>query len=294
MFVNGYSMLDDSRGRTGSGLSNLWDGKDLKRSRSLEGSMVLIGRRVSMHLMIQPIFKDKLLGDYVLQGQGLTSRILPSAPSSLVGTRMYRPIKKQEEAALERYTKRVLKMLHEPQIRDGKNGGELAPRAITLSLAAKKKWSEFYNECERETLRGGRFESISGFANKLAEQALRTSAILQLAENLAAKEVSADVFDRAVMLMRYHASEALRLFEGQAVPAEIQRAEVLLDWLHEKGKTTVWTGDICQNGPNSIRQVRLIREALAILTEHHWAFKIEGGAKIDGKHHREAWEIVMP
>jgi hypothetical protein len=31
---------------------------------------------------------------------------------------------------------------------------------------------------------------------------------------------------------------------------------------------------------------------MKILEDHHWAVPISEGAKIDGKRHREAWEVA--
>ena len=53
-FVGGHGMADDAKLRTASGLSALWDGEPIKRIRAMDGCTVLPGRRVAMHLMVQP------------------------------------------------------------------------------------------------------------------------------------------------------------------------------------------------------------------------------------------------
>src|SRR5262245_9258972 len=72
-------------------LSNLWDGDPVRRLRAADGSMFLPGRRLAMHLAVQPEIADIMLADPDLKAQGLLSRILMTYPDSLMGTRMQRP-----------------------------------------------------------------------------------------------------------------------------------------------------------------------------------------------------------
>jgi hypothetical protein len=293
-FIGGYGMSDESRLRTGSGLSDLWDGKPIKRVRGGDGVTVLKGRRLSLHIMVQPGIADGLLSDPTLQQQGLMSRLLVSEPPSLAGTRMQRTPKQTTEPSLKRYNDRLLKLLRQPQQRVGVNNPELRPRLIALSRDARNAWAAFADECERELAAGQKFEPIRGFANKLAEHALRISAVLEMVENPVATEISASTFCRAKTLARYYVGEALRIFEQGASSIEIQRAEKVLRWLHEKGKTVIGLKEIYQYGPPSIREARLAREAMRILEQHGWVTSIEGGAKIDRMHNREAWEVAPP
>jgi hypothetical protein len=243
-----------------------------------------------LHLMVQPGIADMLLADPTLQSQGLLSRFLVSAPPSMVGTRMQKPIKATTAPALKKYQDAILKLLRKPQRRVE---GKLDPRPISLSPEAVKKWVMFADECERDLGPGQRLEPVLAFANKLSEQALRMAGVLELVENPNATEVSLDSFERAVTLARYYAGEALRLFNQGLVPAKMQHAVLLLGWLHkQRGKPQICMGDILQNGPFSLREVALARPAMQLLADYHWVIPIQGGATIDRKRHREAWEIV--
>lgn len=294
-FIGGYGMSDETRLRTGAGLSSFWDGTPVKRVRGGDGVSILRGRRLSMHIMVQPGIAEGLLADPTLQQQGLPSRLLVTAPMSLAGTRMQKALKKTTEPALKKYNTGLLKLLRMKQRRSGLTDPELDPRQIQLSAAARKLWAAFADECESELAAGQRLEPVRAFANKLAEHALRLSAVLELVDNPAATEISTATFERAMTLARYYAGEALRLFEQGAASIEIQRAEKVLVWLHEKwGKPTVGLAHIYQLGPNSVREAAIAREAMAILERHYWIVPLAGGAKIDGIRHREAWEIVRP
>src|SRR3546814_7716352 len=78
-------MSDESRLRTGAGLSSFWDGTPVKRVRGGDGVSILKGRRLSLHVMVQPGIAEGLLADPMLQQQGLPSRLLVAAPASIAG-----------------------------------------------------------------------------------------------------------------------------------------------------------------------------------------------------------------
>jgi Protein of unknown function (DUF3987) len=73
-------MSDDNKLRTAAGLSELWDGEPIKRVRAGDGTLVLPGRRVAMHLMAQPDVAAIMLSDRMLLSQGFLSRCLVTAP----------------------------------------------------------------------------------------------------------------------------------------------------------------------------------------------------------------------
>ncbi len=113
-FSGGHGMSDDARLRTAAMLSELWDGKPVKRVRALDGITILPGRRLSMHLMIQPDAAAGFLGNGTLRDQGLLSRVLAAAPPSLAGTRLHREADPADEAAIRAYGARILSLLEAP------------------------------------------------------------------------------------------------------------------------------------------------------------------------------------
>lgn len=114
-FIGGYGMTDEAKLRTGAGLSSLWDGAPVKRVRGGDGVTILRGRRLSLHIMVQPGVAEGILADPTLLDQGLPSRLLVTAPASLVGTRMQKLPKPTTEAALKKYLNTLLKLLRKPQ-----------------------------------------------------------------------------------------------------------------------------------------------------------------------------------
>ena len=114
-------MSDESKLRTAAGLSELWDGEPIKRVRAGDGTLVLPGRRVAMHLMAQPDVAAIMLSDRMLLSQGLLSRCLITAPESISGTRVWREPSTSADAAIKRYGARLLQLLERPlPLEDGK------------------------------------------------------------------------------------------------------------------------------------------------------------------------------
>ena len=89
-FVGGHGMADNAKLRTAAGLSSLWDGDAIKRIRASDGITVLPGRRVAMHLMVQPDIAAIWFSDRLLLDQGLMSRVLVTAPDAASGTRLWK------------------------------------------------------------------------------------------------------------------------------------------------------------------------------------------------------------
>jgi hypothetical protein len=88
-FFGGHAMNRDNQIKTIAGLSSLWDGKEISRMRSGEGSVVLYGRRLALHLMIQEVILERLMSNRMAEYQGFLPRCLISYPLSTAGNRPY-------------------------------------------------------------------------------------------------------------------------------------------------------------------------------------------------------------
>jgi hypothetical protein len=109
-------------------------GKPIKRVRAGDGISILPGRRLSLHVMVQPDAAVGFLADRTLRDQGLLSRVLVSAPASIAGSRLYREADPQDEAAIRSYGARLLSILEAPaKMSEGKRN-ELEPRALEMAL----------------------------------------------------------------------------------------------------------------------------------------------------------------
>jgi hypothetical protein len=290
--ITGYGMRDERKLTTAGGLSLLWDGETLKRNRIGDGNYALPGKRLSLHLMVQPEVAMRLLSDPELKDQGLISRILVAFPASLAGTRMRRNANPQNLAVIDIFKDEITsRFMRKMTMVEGRRN-ELKPRKLRLSPEADIIWSSFSDEIEKEIGPGGKYEQIKAFAGKLAEQAARMAGIITLMEDFDATEISAMTMQNGGRLARYYAGEALRLFNSSLIEPDLWEAEKLRQWLLERDGELICLPDIYQFGPSSIRAKKIAKTLAIILVDHGWLIPIPEGALIDGSHRREVWRIV--
>jgi hypothetical protein len=291
-FIGGHGMADDAKLRTAAGLSTLWDGEPIKRVRALDGVSVLPGRRVAMHLMLQPDVAAIWFGDRLLVEQGFMSRVLLTAPESASGNRLWKEPSPNGDGAIKRYCRHLLEILERPLPLAEGTRNELAPRTIVLSSEARGLWIGFYNHVEQRLGTGGELEPVRGFANKLPEHAARIAEVLTLVRDFEAGEVGRKEMEAAIVIVQHYAAEAMRLFGASRVSGELREAQQLLAWLK-----TAWSGpvvslpDIYQRGPNSIRDNARARRAVTILADHGHLASAPAG-EVQGTYRREVWRIM--
>ena len=110
-FVGGHGMTDESKLRTAAALSELWDGVPPKRIRAGDGVSILPGRRLALHMLVQPEASAVFLSDRALKDQGLLSRVLSAAPESIAGTRFYNQPQASDDAAIRDFERVIFNML---------------------------------------------------------------------------------------------------------------------------------------------------------------------------------------
>lgn len=289
--VGGYGMSADNQLKTAAGLSGLWDGKAIDRVRGMDGASKIYGRRVSMHLMMQPNVAGLLLGNDLLAGQGLLARCLTVFPESTAGTRFYNPVDMSQHAAIRRYSGRMLDILEMPLPLAEGTRNELAPPHLCLAANAKALWVKFHDFLESHLGDGGNYAPIRAFASKAAEHAARLAGVLTLVDNIHAREIPLDKMAAGIELAKHYLSEALRLNLAAVADPDLELAERLLRWLQEQGRSHVWLAHIYQCGPSAIRDAKTAKRIVRILEEHHWLEDIDGGLKIDGQFRRDVWRV---
>jgi hypothetical protein len=293
-FLGGHAMSEEARIRTAAGLCNIWDGKALTRIRASEEPLRLPGRRVSLHLMVQPAIAANLLEDAAMVDQGFVSRFLVSCPESRIG---YRPWKEPDPASiaiLDAYNQTIIDLLALTPELDFDEPNALTPRGIGLSAPARIAFIKFYEDIEKQVRPGGQYAAIASFANKSAEHAIRLSAVQAWIENPDASEISAEIFERGLELMRYYLAETLRLTSTTPATNKLALAELALNWLHTKKQTAteISLTEFCRFGPASIREKAVATGVIQVLEEHDWLTRIPGGSKINGTWYRDAWTIT--
>ena len=76
----------DNRTKSAASFSKLWDNGRFDRVRAGDGAAKYHGRRLALHLMVQPIIAESVLSDDVLTGQGFLARCLLAWPASTIDT----------------------------------------------------------------------------------------------------------------------------------------------------------------------------------------------------------------
>lgn len=290
-FIGGFGMSPDHKLKTAAGISSIWDGDPIKRVRAGEGSSVLAGRRLSMHLMAQPEVASQMLADDLLMGQGLLSRILVVAPPSAAGTRFFSDPPNAAREALQRYRDDMASMIGAPLPLKAGTRNELSPRALRMTADAARVWIGFHDHIEEHLHDGAAYAPAAGFANKAAEHAARLAAQQILWIDSQAVEITAAAMARAVMLAQHYLGECLRLRSMASTDSHLRLAQRVLDWLQTRWPEPAFHAAALYNDC-PIREVRDRRTALRViktLEEHGWIRKTPERIRIGGRVRNEAW-----
>ncbi len=251
--LGGHSLREERRSAGLAWLLKAWGGETLDALTRGDGLSVLLGRRVALHAMVQPILLRQLLSDPLAQGQGLLARCLIAEPASLAGGRLFREGRPADASELTSFHARMRALLHRrPQTVGDGDGCELQPRVLPLAPAATALWIEFYNEVERQQAVGGGLERARPFASKAAEHAARIAGILELFDDPDAGAVAEDSMDCALSVAAFYLAEHVRL-TGASTEA---RHLGLLQGLVAAIGSRMLHRDILQKAPRSIRSLK--------------------------------------
>jgi hypothetical protein len=290
-FLGGHAMNADNRMKSAAGLSKLWDSGEFDRIRAGDGAHKHFGRRLSTHLMIQPVIAESVLSDDLLTGQGILARALLAWPTSTIGNRPYVATDLSDDGDLARYRHRVSALLElEPRMRAGTRN-ELDPRALSLTPEAKRVWISVHDAIEADQRDGGDYAGVRAWASKAPAQTLRIAGVLTLVEDPEAGVIQAPAIDQAAALVQYHLREAARIVGTASVPREIRHAEALLAWCHRERRIQLHSRAALQYGPSCIRSAPTFDAAVHALERTGWAARLEGPVHLDGAIRRRAWAI---
>ncbi len=290
-FLGGHAMSRDNRTKSAAGLSKLWDSGEFSRVRSGDGAAKFYGRRLALHLMVQPVLAESLLSDDLFTRQGFLARCLLAWPTSTIGVRVYAEADLSTDADMARYWTRMNDLLRrDPSLRHGTRN-ELEPRCLSLAPNAKALWIEVQNAIEADMGLRGDFASVCAWASKGGAQVLRIAGVLTLVNDADAGVIHLDMIEQAARLTLWHLHEAARIVGTAAVPVEVKHAEALLVWCKEHRIERLHSGAALNRGPNCIRTRQTFDAAITELERSGYAEPIEGGAVLDGKHRRRVWQI---
>lgn len=283
-FLGGYAMSAEKRLGTLTTLSRLWDRGEFDRVRIGDGSGSYYGRRLTLHLMVQPAVASSLLADPLAREQGFLARCLVSFPQSTAGQRRYTETDIAQTPAYRAYTQRMTALLDQAWPLSAEN--ELDPPLIALTPSAKSTWVAIYNDIERGLGANGRLAPVRSLASKAPEHIARLAGTFAVFDGDA--QIDTSHIDRAALLMQHYLAEALRQWGAGQVTAELKLAQEVLNWLRDKmgpGRV-IPIAEIYRKGPSAIRSAGAARKVLHVLVQHGWVAPAEHPTA------KEAFELV--
>lgn len=288
-FFGGHGMSAEAKGRMIYILSKFWDGDPITRTRGSQGeSGALIGRRLSTHLMVQPIIANRVLSDPLLQGQGFLARFLICCEKSIAGTRFLheRDINKsiEHDPLIARYWKCLSGLLKKQISIDFKTGG-LDLTIMNISEDALRSWIALHDGIEKEIAPGGAYECIKAFASKAAEHAARITAILAFIEDN--EHPTVEHVERAAKIISYYLESMLVYVQNTTQEMDDFLAGDLLAWMKEHGGA-LSSSDFQKLSPVSIRPAKKARRLLKYLVDQGYLHITQYGRNKMEK----AWEVI--
>jgi hypothetical protein len=236
-FFGGHTMKSDTRTQALGGYTKAWDEgnfQQLRAKSNLNGSGRAYDIRLTFNLQGQHEVLSDALKDDVLREQGFLPRFILSVPENLAGTRLHDAEFRQKNAYLDHrliaYWERC-KTLLDPcpmPLVDGQQQQDR--RVIQLSSQADKIDLAFYNECEEQQLKGGKYEHIQPFASRASQLARRLATVFAFFQN--EQEITAQTMQGACDIIRHSLGEWLRYAEIES--KKESDAQRLLNWLVKK------------------------------------------------------------
>ena len=263
-------------------LLKAWGGETLDALTRGDGLSILLGRRVALHVMVQPVLLRALLSDPLAQGQGLLARCLIAQPESLAGTRMFRDVDPSACNEIQAFHAHMRDLLRRPPtIMDGGDGCELRPRVLPMSTEARALWIEFHDAIEIAQAPGGELEHARAFASKAPEHAARIAGVVQMVSHPDASALRADAMDCGMSAALFYVGEHVRLTGAGIADRHAALLRALLEWMASRG-ATVPHRDVLQRAPRPVRDLKAegIGRLLDELAQRHYI-----------RRSGEAWEV---
>lgn len=265
--LGGHSLRDDKRS---SGLAFFlkgWSAESLDSLRGGEGLTVLLGRRMALHVLVQPVLLGGLLSDPLAQGQGLLARCLIAQPQTLAGHRKFRQVDPLNNPDVVTYNDRIRELLDTPPEtwKEG-DGYELKPRDLHMSDEAKRLWIAFYDHIEMQQATGSELADARPFASKAAEHAARIAGVIAIVQGQS--QIDEASMDGAIELTAFYLSEHVRLTGSGRDDARNSQLRELYEWMRERDGF-IMKGDVLQRTPRSLRKLKAdgLKDLLAELVE---------------------------
>jgi hypothetical protein len=283
LFTDGHAMTKENLRRSAAALNGFWDGEPVRRVRAGEGVTTLVGKRLSAHILIQPLAAMAFLGNPNLTDVGFVARFLVCYPDSTIGRRFWKDPQPEDRATVEVYKARLLALHNRrPTLRpDGERP------LLPFSRPALRLWTRFYDEVERRLLDEGEFSGIRALASKAAEHAARIAGVLTIVDNDCPSEIGLVEMGKALLLMGFYLSQALRLTSTVNVDPDVSLAKRTHEWLLQRDVGSFKLSEVYQNGPSGVRKRSDAERIVSKMVELGLAKLLEGSVDKGG-----VWRVI--
>lgn len=292
VFFGGYSMSSEKAAKTIGLYSMLWDGSpvDMVRSNDEAGAFTLYDRRLSIHLMIQPVIAKKVVSDPLLMQQGFIPRFLISEPESTMGSRLYENIDIKETPDFKRYFTTMKNLIDLGFFINDDGSLDLLP--LSPVELAKAEWVKFHDEIEKQLSKNGELRHVSGTAAKIAEQALRIAGVLTVINSKnKAQHIQLSEMKSGIELARYSLHQLLFMLEKYRIDDIVEDARNLLAWIAKNKFEYVYPSLDANKRPQKLRPKKIYAKAIQILYEHNY-LEFIGDLELDGRKRKEVYKVL--
>jgi putative DNA primase/helicase len=275
--LGGHSLREERRSAGLSWYLKAWGGETLDALTRGDGMSLRLGRRVSMHAMVQPVLMQSLMADPLAQGQGFLARCLASQPSSIAGTRIFRAVDPMIDSGVKTYQAAVKTLLEQPpKFHEHGDGFELCPRVLSMSNAAVTLWVKFYDEIERLQANGNALSGARAFASRAAEHAARIAGVLTILGDASAGHIASETMEGAIEVARFYMGEHVRLAGTSMANERLSLLCSLLNFLISKRSIAIT--DVLRYAPNQVRKLKAegTKELINELVDRGYV-RIQGG-----------------
>jgi len=289
--THGRSVQDESKMDFLSAMSRLWDGAAKKVVRKTDGEKFIYGRRLSSHLMLQPVFASGILADPFWFEQGTLARFLVTWPDTTMGTRLFRRWNQKNQRCFDEYQSMMRSLLEVNFPHAEGEQAALDPPTLGLTRPAEEEWIKFHNDVEKRIRPGCSYASVYPAANKAAEQAGRIAAVMSVIKNGNRSVIGKNEIERGIIVSQYYLDQMVNL---KATAEERKKAAPenrLIDWIKSRCAPTVSKSEMLQRGPYGLRRKQDLNPVLGNLVEDGYLERVSNTTNPDSGHRSEIYQI---
>ncbi len=256
--LGGHGMTRENRAKTAATFNSLWDGSPISVARAGAERVQLYDRRLSAHLLVQPLAARETLADPLLDSIGFWPRFLVAWPEDSP-PRKWQRMNLEESEPLEQFWRRCAELLamHPSDECSNLTRLEFEPDAETYV-------GNFFERMEVEAKRG-ELREIRPFALRATEHLARVAAIVAAFDG--ADRIDLATVENAARLVAYSLDCWRGIFGSRREGEVTDNACKLFVWMERKGGE-VSEAAILRLGPRATRGRASRDEALALLELH--------------------------